>query len=787
MAYENLAGARADILDGNLRTPETSTQPRIVVLGTATSGLGYELFAVTNLRAMEREFGSESEIARGVHEAIAQGADNIAVMRIGGTVGHLEATSGASVLTIRPLLRDNEVLDRYSFAIIGGRLLVYDTERLQWVFDSDEQLVLNEGSIEVELTGDPLVDLGDTLNALTASGSAVLMNPNTYILLSAAEVASFDTCDEVVLQAGTDGVDPTLPQRYAYLSQAYHLLDWTDGDFVVPMGVYLDDSNLAADFTYASSADLYFNPPVGNDALGYVWEYEYRGQVYTYFLAEKDAGTIDSIKLVANGGDGVKAAGTFQKAAANVIKLTARKQGAAGSQIKFQVAAGGAAGPTVSVSYSAIGVPTILVTDDGTATYTETIAAINLHTEASRWVVASGFVGSSATVATLAATALSAATTAVAGVGVSYLDPLDLVGEAAPAAVTNYFTGVSTTAAQDSQLREVNFAHQLASFCHHASSTWKALMGAISFKGFDGNLTRAGLGTWIGTLPVYTDLGTEIEIASSSDNGTGILGHKLVAGAASYRTNALNNPSSGTSGKAYGGLILTKGQLLPNGSDRPYGILDTDEAVDKNNKPVDLGKYLMGTYDSPIHRNNYNNGVPYRGPIAMLVAAKYATLSEKEEAIGQNGKVGAITAPPKIHATQQNRLALLGLLGIRRETNFGLILTSGRTLANADSDYTDISTMRCLNRELNGIFKIASRFIGKEYSPDRLQSLQQAIDNFLANETKNGFNNGAKATLRYTIANRIVGKLYVDLRMVPPGSIRAIVVEASMAADSTAL
>ena len=88
---------------------------------------------------------------------------------------------------------------------------------------------------------------------------------------------------------------------------------------------------------------------------------------------------------------------------------------------------------------------------------------------------------------------------------------------------------------------------------------------------------------------------------------------------------------------------------------------------------------------------------------------------------------------------------------------------------------------------LTGIRTIARPYIGKPFSAQTLASLQAAIDGFLVSERGAGIHQGATSRIEYTREDRIMGRLTIKLRMVPPFSIEFIDVETSLAADESEL
>ena len=54
-------------------------------------------------------------------------------------------------------------------------------------------------------------------------------------------------------------------------------------------------------------------------------------------------------------------------------------------------------------------------------------------------------------------------------------------------------------------------------------------------------------------------------------------------------------------------------------------------------------------------------------------------------------------------------------------------------------------------------------------------------------EKEQGYNQGALAQLSYTRADKIMGRLTIKLKMIPPFSIEAITIETSLAAEEEEL
>ena len=68
-----------------------------------------------------------------------------------------------------------------------------------------------------------------------------------------------------------------------------------------------------------------------------------------------------------------------------------------------------------------------------------------------------------------------------------------------------------------------------------------------------------------------------------------------------------------------------------------------------------------------------------------------------------------------------------------------------------------------------------------------LESIKTDIDGFLKAEKELGFNQGAIAALEFSRADKIMGRLTIRLKMIPPFSIEAITIVTSLAADESEL
>lgn len=785
MPYEDIPSVKVTYTDSTFKVPAVTTQPTILIVGPAKSGKTNTFFNVTNINSAELEFGADTEIMKRIHEAYSQGANNLAIVRSGGKLGSWVFTDSAgATLTIVPTYRDDDILGRYALFIendgTDNRYMVYDLIDENWVYDSSDIYVQDDGVVTVTDTGIDLFQLSDKSDLTTAIKLDTVAT--TDFVASGTATASF-----VAVTEGADGITVSRAERYAALESTYFYLDYRDADFVIPTDVYIDDENLADD-TYAVAAGTgtsnrekygcYWKgvpyPGSVEDALGFVWQYRYQGAVYTYMS--------DCIDYIT--GSATAAAATLT--VCTDLVLTALVEGKGGNAVTLQI--DNVAGKTAVV--------TITESDYGFAIYVEdditvgaqatSVYAANINTALAAKTLRNGVVANTLVQAVGSTTlgSVVAETHLAGGLGGALLTHQDLTGDAAPVGVTAKFSE-----ATDSQFREVNFGHQLASFCHVASANWAQLVGIISFKP-PTSYSRPAAASWVGTLPTYTNDGVDIYIDSPSDNGNGILGTKLLVGKSissnGYRHHLVENGNS-TDSYAYGGFILTKGASLPNGTDWPYGIKDSDEATDDNGYPIDIGKHLHVAYDWPVLNNNYNGGSSYRGPVTALFFGLVATKDSNEEPIGANGYVTNVQYPIRIHSTQINSLSKVRMIGLRVDRENKIGFTTAKNACNPDSTYSRLSTMRCVNEILSGIRSVARPYLGKSFDSKVLLSIQSDIDRYLVSAGSADLHQGAIASLAYTAADRVLGQLTVKLRMVPPFCIESITVNTSLAADESEL
>lgn len=366
----------------------------------------------------------------------------------------------------------------------------------------------------------------------------------------------------------------------------------------------------------------------------------------------------------------------------------------------------------------------------------------------------------------------------------NYYDHYELTGEEIPSAVETLFE-----AAEAGEFRECSFAHQLATFCHKSSSTWKTISTCMSFE--EPMLQNGSIK--VGDAPIYTSISGKLAIDNAYEGGTGLLGYKFVAGAPGYRDQILGSIASSSDGYAYGGLVMTSGDLLPDRVTEPYGIEDSDEDKDARGFAIDIGKYIVPCAMWVKHSNTYDNsGSPYTGPITGVVTGKLGITPISNEPIGVvNGSLSGVrgvglNASGYPYSTI-NKLAGNGYATVVYRPGRGTYINNLRTMAHRKSDYRKVSTVRAVNRVVQGVRNLAEDYIGLAYNSANVASLQTSINGYLRAEQSAGIHNGAIAQIAFNRADRLLGNIKIRITMVPPFAIESITVTTSLIADESNL
>lgn len=283
MPYENLPGIFDNKIDGNLAIAAVNENPVVLVLGTAPRGISETVYTVDSISNAAKAFGrSDGTLIRGLYEAVAGGAENIRLLRIGATSAKLETVgTGITIETVSK--DDNAGLDYTIFwEDSTGRLRVWRASDDFLVYDNNPaypSAAIDEN--EVSVYG-------------VASGT-----PGDIGTLSApVTLAAADGVSGAAYTAGTDGILLSRMELFERLFVAYTLLENEKIDMVIPQNAYLDDANVL-DMTTAEVAAVNTSAPWASssvyptassfyDVLGRVFAQEYQGEWYFWWDLDGD-------------------------------------------------------------------------------------------------------------------------------------------------------------------------------------------------------------------------------------------------------------------------------------------------------------------------------------------------------------------------------------------------------------------------------------------------------------------------------------------------------------------
>ena len=283
MPFENIPAVTANKIDGNLQVSAINENPVVLIIGSSPSGASHTLFTVDSPSTAASTFGrNDGTLIRGMYEAIAGGAENLRLFRIGATSATL-ATIGSGV-TLETVREDDTAGLDYK--------LFYDdtTLRLRVYRVSDSILVYDNN---------PAYPSGKVdLNEVSVSGTYTTGPGDIGTLAVPITMAAADGVSGAAYTAGTDGITMSRMALYEELHRSYKLLEGQDLDMVVPMNVYIDDSNVD-DMTTAqvttfntgaawAAGSVYPEPGDADDGLGEVFAQEYLGKWYFWWDTDRD-------------------------------------------------------------------------------------------------------------------------------------------------------------------------------------------------------------------------------------------------------------------------------------------------------------------------------------------------------------------------------------------------------------------------------------------------------------------------------------------------------------------
>lgn len=839
MAYQNLTLSNiageitATFNDNNLRrnlTPEPKIGPRLHLLGTAGTGINDEVFVVNNTTEAMQEFDSSSELTRILFASKqANSLSNVSVSRIGAKPFNIQINQEIAdsyekdtLVNIQPLVVQiadtargrKSTLDVlkavfvpfdeggivrqrvliFNIATNGTSTIVYDSERIRRstgdaIFNVELNLPLGKfiytesafalaDQLSENFTDEELQFVSQAtsfnLDSVKFLSDASFTDDLIFVDVFAKTVSGF-AAESITSETTEGSVKDDLNQceRYVSVERAYEKLEFENIDLMFCDKCYADVGPVELTSTMSTGEAVQW----AKNKLGYLWKYEFNGQSYMWMFGRKNPFSSENVvdSYTYNGilytfSNNNKTIGDLL----NLVEVTIHPIEGVESSVESFVNSKGIIECHITMAIPVAGEP--IVVNTPFATLTVSVDA-GLAAGIKRTLrLRPSKIGNDHTVST-------------------YLldhpesikhDPFvithySMLGELVPEAVINKLvsfpnegalTSVALVASNDA-VREVSFLHQAASAAYRASTNYAQTIAIVPTT--PPTASSNGIAVWAGQAPEYS-VASDGSITVTK-NGTGVLGTKLLAGAVGYRDSA-----------AFGGIILTNGEKLPNKI--PYGIDDTDEAIDASGNPIDIGKHaiVVGAYgfvtDPKILFPNQRGQrlVPRASgskfmSAAPLIAAMITALEPGSEPIGPvRGRIPGFTPQQRTPRSVLDNLAAIRVCMVDQTG----VISSIYTAALRTSDYTKLSSILSANTILARLRSICAPIIGSAYRDEQIASLNQTIDGNMRALVRSGYAQSIRVSLSGTQLDRINGVLRASVTFVPPLSIEAISVDVTL-------
>ena len=832
--YNNLSGVDANYIDGSFAaiTQALGSQSVLVAAG-AEKGRSNTPFLIQDLGVASAAFGKDSDLVKAASQ-VANSTDlNIFAIRVGGKQSHFiiekdipDSAEKEILVRISPVERgassnfDNvkvAFLPYTDGSILRQRVVLFDADTENAIFDSEEILSIDDTRFEVELNndvGEIIVSKTTGYDASELTSLAAFKTLGEQDARGVYTVSELESLKDLIdlgssisgnLKVTPDAITAAATSNTAGLAGAS-----VDGSsqissshcerFAAFESMYADVEDVAVDFMHFDKAyvDVETIPASGVSAPEWqTWDEQYlgtahkatiNGQCYVTMFASPDplsadhvvAGTITASRTIERGAfesncDVVAHAESRDLGlllSLNDIRIehgaTSSVEEYIGSDGRLKVNVKAAlTGATANVvfnngSFSA-GTFTIAPFEINTSTVKITIPEKVIDLNGKQYADEASMIADYTTNVKLRVSLQNLfklngdASGGVNPIGKAVLTHFDLTGELIPEEAVEELMVLSNgkyVLADDAYAREVNFGHQAASIAYTSSTEYKSSIAVVGTTKPRGG--RRQLNAWAGKAPEYA-LDTNGDLVVES-NGTKFMGTKYLYGASSYRGNENGN------GLAYGGFIQTT---------KGFGVDSSDELTDERGIAVDLGKHLLVVGAHGIVNIGGNEFISTN--LGLKVIEKLASLPINEEPIGPiNGLLTGVSTTGAI-----NSRALLNDIALGRVIMTGTdgSIANFRTAALPSSDYTRVSTIRAMNFVLDAMRNVSLKYLGKAFSDTQLAALDTELLGTMRAIKAEGIIQDGVVEVSASRLDRINGRLNMRVQMIPPLSIEAISID----------
>lgn len=319
---------------------------------------------------------------------------------------------------------------------------------------------------------------------------------------------------------------------------------------------------------------------------------------------------------------------------------------------------------------------------------------------------------------------------------------------------------------ETSDFHEVNFGYQLADFVYRQSEDNQEMIGFIGMLP-PNSWSLKDISSWIGTEPTLTEDSAGNLVVSV--NGTGLLGNKFMAGRLGSLGSGLPGfIVDGIDGLAFGGFIATDN-----------GFLDGDQQKDRNDRLIDIGKYIS-VVGSQVILANPTSPTSYPATSSAVYAGLVAGLPANSAPT--NKVQPAVRLPFRIGTAKLDLLAGKRYIMHQQKTK-GIVVSDAPTASRPDSDYQRLTTIRIVKATIDGIRASAEPFLGEVITGARLAALETAIQQVLTRLQKAEYLQRFDVSVTSTPTQQVQGKADVELVLVPAFELRQITLHVALAAQ----
>lgn len=834
--YNNLSGVDANYIDGSFAaiTQALGSQSVLVAAG-AEKGRSNTPFLIQDLGVASAAFGKDSDLVKAASQ-VANSTDlNIFAIRVGGKQSHFiiekdiaDSAEKEILVRISPVERgassnfDNvkvAFLPYTDGSILRQRVVLFDADSENPIFDSEEILSIDDTRFEVELNN----DVGEIIVSKTASYNAATKLTSLAAFKTLGEqdargvyiVSELESLKDLIDDAATISsnllVTPDAITAAATSSTAGLAGASVDGSsqissshcerFAAFESMYADVEDVAVDFMHFDKAyvDVETIPASGLSAAEWqTWDEQYlgtahkatiNGQCYVTMFASPDPLSADHVVAGTVPVSSTVETGAFESDCEVVVHAESRDLGlllslndirieyGATSSVEEYIGSDGRLKVNVKANLTA---STANLATNASGTFTAgtlTIGNFEINTSTVKIkipqkevnLIGKHYANEAALIADYTEDVklsldlqslfkLNGDTNGGANaIDKAVLTHFDLTGELIPEEAVEELMVLSNG---KYVLAEDAYAREV-NFGHQAASI--AYTSSTEYKSsiavVGTTKPRGGrrqLNAWAGKAPEYA-LDTNGDLVVES-NGTKFMGTKYLYGASSYRANENGN------GLAYGGFIQTT---------KGFGIDSSDELEDERGIAVDLGKHLLVVGAHGIVNIGGNEFISTN--LGLKVIEKLASLPINEEPIGPiNGLLTGVSTTGAI-----NSRALLNDIALGRVIMTGTdgSIANFRTAALPSSDYTRVSTIRAMNFVLDAMRSVSLKYLGKAFSDTQLAALDTELLGTMRAIKAEGIIQDGVVEISASRLDRINGRLNMRVQMIPPLSIEAISID----------